>query len=221
MYYIKIPPFFRPITESLNWKRTDPHFSVRTWSPHRPRRSVNHPGCFRPRICPIIHLHHILQDDISSHHSGCSARSYPVARPTVSLWTRQLHQGDTCFGKRWFFWSHYTGLKFLDPLLVTHASTRLQDIAVVRGERVDFTSGEELVSYLKGLFCKEKGMLDFWEITLASALQKTRKNVPERESFFSRKQAVKMIPSATLSKSVRNCQYLSSNMTLSKCGVVP
>ena len=89
--------------------------------------------------------------------------------------------------------------------LGTHTSTMSRDVTDIHGERADFASGEEVVSFFIGLFWRKKGLLAFWE----GALSPAQKALPKsQKDLFSRKRTVKMIPTPTLGKSARSREYL-------------
>ena len=48
---------------------------------------------------------------------------------------------------------------FLDAWLGIHNSTMSRDVTDIHGERADFASGQEVVSFFKGLFWRKKGLL--------------------------------------------------------------
>ena len=58
---------------------------------------------------------------------------------------------------------------FLYTWLGTHILTMAQDVTDIHGERADFVSGEEGVSYFVGLFWRKKGLFAFWEGALSPA----------------------------------------------------
>ena len=84
--------------------------------------------------------------------------------------------GREAFGTtRVYFWISGSG-----PTLRQCRET----LQIFIGERADFVSGKEVVSFFIGLFLREKGLLAFWEGQLKNPSQKVK------EDLFSRKQTV-------------------------------
>ena len=73
---------------------------------------------------------------------------------------------------------------FLDTWLGTHTSTMSREVTYIHRERVDFVSGEEMVSFFEGLFLSKKGILAFWE-----PLKKTSQKV--KRTFFRENELLK------------------------------
>ena len=63
-----------------------------------------------------------------------------------------------------------------------------REVTDINGHRADFASGEEVVSFLIGLFWRKKGLLAFWggALSLSKALPKSQKDL------FSRKLTLKL-----------------------------
>ena len=57
---------------------------------HRPGRRLHHPRGHRARHCALLHLHHLLQDDLLGNHLWSAARTLPAPCPPLSLRTRLL-----------------------------------------------------------------------------------------------------------------------------------
>ena len=70
---------------------------------------------------------------------------------------------------RVYFWAPGSG----PTLGQCHETSRLTDI---HGDRADFASGEDVVSFFIGSFWRKKGLLAFWE----GALSPAQKSLPQK-----------------------------------------
>ena len=68
------------------------------------------------------------------------------------------------------------GRFFLCAWLGTHTSTMSRDVTDIHGDRADFASGEEVVSFFIGLFWRKKGLLTFWEGALSPSKSPPKKS---------------------------------------------
>ena len=118
--------------------------------------------------------------------------TFPLSRPT---WPRRPPPSGA--KRQGLFLA--TFLVVFWPLL--HTSTMSRDVTDIHGDRADFASGEEVVSFFIGLFWRKKGLLAFWEGALSPAQKASPKS---QKVLFSRKRTVKMAATLTLGKSERS-----------------